>query len=180
MSSSFVLFFSCPQSFPAPGSFQMSQFFTSGGQSIGVSASASVLPTNTQDWCPLGWTGWISLQSKTLSRVFTNITIQKHHFFCAHLSLSNPHMTFSHPHMTTWKNIAWTRQTFGGKVMSLLFNMLSRLVITFFFPKSKCLNFMAAVTICSDFGAPPKWSLSLFPLFAHLFAMKWWDWMPWS
>ena len=79
--------FSCPQSFPASGSFQMSQFFTSGGQSIGVSASTSVLPINTQDWPPLGWTGWISLQSKGLSRVFSNTTVQKHQFFSTHLSL---------------------------------------------------------------------------------------------
>ena len=71
------------QSFPASGSFQISQFFTSGGQSIGVSASASVLPMNTQDWSPLGWTGWISLQSKRLSRVFSNATVQKHQFFSA-------------------------------------------------------------------------------------------------
>ena len=78
---------SCPQSFPASGSFQMSQLFTSGGQSIGVSASASVLPMNTQDWSPLGWTGWISLQSKGLSRVFSNTTVQKHQFFGAQLSL---------------------------------------------------------------------------------------------
>ena len=70
--SSSVVPFSCPQSFPASGSFQMSQLFASGGQSIGVSASASVLPMNTQDWFPLGWTGWISLQSKGLSRVFSN------------------------------------------------------------------------------------------------------------
>ena len=69
------------QSFPASGSFQMSQFFTSGSQSIGVSASTSVLPMNTQDWFPLGWTGWISLQSEGLSRVFSNITVQKHQFF---------------------------------------------------------------------------------------------------
>ena len=69
------------QSFPAPGSFKMSQFFTSGGQSIGVSASTSVLPMNIQDWFPLGWTGWISLLSKGLSRVFSNTTVQKHHFF---------------------------------------------------------------------------------------------------
>ena len=73
----------CPQSFPASGSFQMSQLFASGGQSIGVSASASVLPMNIQDWFPLGWTGWISLQSKRLSRVFSNTTIQKHPFFSA-------------------------------------------------------------------------------------------------
>ena len=75
------------QSFPASGSFQMSQFFTSGDQSTVVSASASVLPMNTQDWSPLGWTGWISLQSKALSRVFSNTTVQKHQFFCTQLSL---------------------------------------------------------------------------------------------
>ena len=75
------------QSFPASGSFQMSQFFATSGQSIGVSASASVLPMNTQDWFPLGWTSWISLQSKGLSRVFSNTTVQKHRFFSAQLSL---------------------------------------------------------------------------------------------
>ena len=80
-------FCSCPQSFPASGSFPLSQLFTSGGQSIGVSASASVLPMNTQAWSPLGWTGWISLQSKELSRVFSNTTVQKHQFFGAQLSL---------------------------------------------------------------------------------------------
>ena len=81
LSSSVVLFSSCPQSLPASGSFPMSQLFTSGGQSTGVSASASVLPVNTQDWSPLGWTGWISLQSRGLSRVFSNPTVQKHQFF---------------------------------------------------------------------------------------------------
>ena len=86
-SSSVIPFSSCPQSFPASGSFQMSQLFTSGGQSIGVSASTSVLPVNTQDWSPLGWTGWISLQFKGLSRVFSNTTVQKHQFFGAQLSL---------------------------------------------------------------------------------------------
>ena len=87
ISSSVVPFSSCPQSFPASGSFQMSQFFASDGQSIGVSASASVLPMNIQDWFPLGWTGWISLQSKGLSRIFSNTTVQKHQFFGAQLSL---------------------------------------------------------------------------------------------
>ena len=86
ISSSVVPFSSCPQSLPASGSFPMSQLFALGGQSIGVSASASVLPLNTQDWSPLGWTGWISLQSKGLSRVFSNTTIQKHQFFGAQLS----------------------------------------------------------------------------------------------
>ena len=87
ISSSVVPFSSCLQSFPASGSFPMSQFFTSGGQSIGVSASASVFPMNIQDWFPLGLTGWISLQSKVLSRVFSNTTVQKHQFFGAQLSL---------------------------------------------------------------------------------------------
>ena len=87
ISSSVVPFFSRLQSFPASGSFQMSQLFTSGGQSIGVSASTSVLPMNTQDWSPLGCTGWISLQSKGLSRVFSNTTVQKHQFFGTQLSL---------------------------------------------------------------------------------------------
>ena len=90
--SSVVPFSSCPQSFPASGSFQMSQLFSSGGQSIGVSFSASVLPMNTQDWS-LGWTAWISLQSKGLSRVFSNTTVQKHQFFGAQLSSqSNSHI----------------------------------------------------------------------------------------
>ena len=87
ISSSVIPFSSCLQSSPASGSFPMSQLFESGGQSIGVSASTSVLPMNTQEWSPLGWTGWISLQSKGLSRVFSNITVQKHQFFCTQLSL---------------------------------------------------------------------------------------------
>ena len=86
ISFSVIPFSFCPQSFPASGSFQMSQLFASGGQSIGVSASASVLPMNTQDWSPLGWADWISLQSKGLSRVFSNTTVQKHPFFGAQLS----------------------------------------------------------------------------------------------
>ena len=87
ISSSVVPFPPCPQSLPASGSFPISQLFAWGGQSIGASASASVLPMNTQDWSPLGWTGWISLQSKGLSRVFSNTTVQKHQFFCTQLSL---------------------------------------------------------------------------------------------
>ena len=87
ISFSVVPFSSCPQSFPASGSFQMSQLFTSGGQRFGVSASTSVLPMNTQDWFPLGWTGWTSLQSKGLSRIFSNTTVKKHQFFSVQLSL---------------------------------------------------------------------------------------------
>ena len=95
ISSSVVPFSSCPQSLPASASFPMSQFFTWGGQSIRVSASASVLPINPQDWSPLGWTGWISLQSKGLSRVFSN-TVQKHPFFGTQLSSQ------SNSHIHTW------------------------------------------------------------------------------
>ena len=95
ISSSVVPFF-CPQSFPASGSFPMSQLFTSGGQRTGVSASASVLPMNTQDWSPLGWTGWISLQSKALSRVFSNTTVQKHQSFGTQPSSQ------SNSHIHTW------------------------------------------------------------------------------
>ena len=96
ISSSVILFSSCPQSLPASGSFPMSQLFASGGQSIGVSASASILPMNTQDWSPLGWTGWISLQSKGLSRVFSNTIVQKHKFFSTQLSSQ------SNSHIHTW------------------------------------------------------------------------------
>ena len=96
ISSSVVPFSSCPQSLPASGSFPVSQLFTSGSQSIGVSASASALPMNTQDWSPLGWTGRISLQSKGLSRVFSNTIVQKHQFFGAQLSLQ------SNFHKHTW------------------------------------------------------------------------------
>ena len=96
ISFSAIPFSSCLQSFPSSGSFQMSQFFAAGGQSFGVSASASVLPMNTQDWSALGWTCWISLQSKGLSRVFSNTTVQRHQFFSAQLSLQ------SNSHIHTW------------------------------------------------------------------------------
>ena len=99
ISSSVVPFSSHFQSFPASGSFQMSQFFASGGQSIGVSASTSVFPMNIQDWFPIGWTGWISLQSEGLSRVFSNTTVQKHQFFSA--QLYSPTLTSIHDY---WKN----------------------------------------------------------------------------
>ena len=98
--SSSVIPFSCLQSFPASGSFPMSQLFTLGGQSIGVSASASVLPMNFQDWSPSEWTGWISLQSKGLSGVFSNTTVQRHQFFGAQLSYS-PTLISIHDY---WKN----------------------------------------------------------------------------
>ena len=107
ISSSLVPFSSCLQSFPASGSFPWwSQFFALGGQSIGVSASASVLPMNIQDWFPLGWTGWISLQSKGLSRVFFNTTVQKHQFLALSFLYSS---TFTSIH-DYWKNHSWRRE----------------------------------------------------------------------
>ena len=108
-----------PSSFPKSGSFQISPFFTSGGQRIGVSALAAVLSMNIQDSFPLGWTAWISLQSKVLSRVFSKTTVQKPQFFSAQLY-----------YMTTGKTIALTRRTFLDKVLSLLFNMV---ILTIFF-----------------------------------------------
>ena len=125
ISSSAVPFSSCPQSLPASGSFQMSQLFASGGQSIGVSASKSALPINTQDWYPLQWLDLLAVQG-TLKSILqhhssTASILQCSAFFIVHLS---------HPYMTTGKAIALTRRTFLDKVMS--FNMLSRLVIIFF------------------------------------------------
>ena len=114
-SSSVIPFSSCLQSLPASETFPMSQLFAWSGQSIGVSALASVLPKNTQDWSALEWTGWIFLQSKGVSRVFSSTTVQKHWFFGAHLSLwSN-----SHSYMTTGKTIALNIWTFVGKVSTL-------------------------------------------------------------
>ena len=112
--SSFAIpFSSCLQSFPTSNeSFQMNQLFASGGQNIGVSASTSVLPINIQDWFPLGWTGWISLQSKVLLRVFSNTTVQKQQFFGTQLS------SHASSYMTSGKTIALTSLTFVGKVMS--------------------------------------------------------------
>ena len=129
---SVVPFSSRLQSFPASGSFPMTRFFISGGLSIGVSASISVPPVKIQDWFPLGLTGWISLQSKGLSRVFSNTTVQKHQFFVLSF-LYSPTVTFIHDY---WKITALTRRTFVGKVMSLLFNILSTVVIAFL-PRSK-------------------------------------------
>ena len=128
-----------PLSSPFPPAFNLSRhqglFFKLGGQSLGASTSASVLPVNIQNWFLLGLTGLISLLSKGLSSIFSNITVQKHQFFGAQLSLwSN-----LHPYMTIGKTIALTRRTFVGNVMSLLFNMLSRFVIAFL-PRSKHLS----------------------------------------
>ena len=126
ISPSVVSFSSYLQSFPAAGPLPMSWLFTSGGQSTGASASGTVLPVNIQGWFPLGLTDLISLKSKGLSRGFSNTTVQKYQFFGAQPSLwCNSHI------WTTGKIIALTRWTFLGKVMSLLFNILSRFVIGF-------------------------------------------------
>ena len=133
ISSSVVHFSSCLQSFPASESSPISQFFVSGGQSSGVSASASVLPMNIQDWFPLGLIGLISLQSKWLSGVFSNTTVQKHQFFSIQPSL------WSNSHIHTWlleKPYLWLD---GPLLAKSAFNMLSRLVITFL-PRSKRLS----------------------------------------
>jgi len=132
-SSSVAHFISCLQSFPASGSFQMSQIFASGGQSIGASASASVFPMSIQDWFPLGLTGFISLLFKEFSRVFSSTNSSKASIFqCSTLFF----VQLSHPYMTTGKTTALIIWTFVGKAMSLLFNILSRFVIAFL-PRSK-------------------------------------------
>ena len=143
ISSSVVPFSSCLQSFPASGSFPVGRLFTSGGQSIGASASASALPMNIQGWFHLGLIGLVSLLPKGLSSVFSSTAVQKHQFFSAQPSLwSN-----SHPYMTTGKTIALTRRTFIGKVMSLLLNAQSRFV-TAFLLKSKCSFLFCFVLFC--------------------------------
>ena len=140
ISSSPAAFSFCLQSFPASGSFPMSRLFASGGQSIGASSSVSVLPGNIQDLFPLGLTSLISLQSKGLSRVFSNTTVQKHQFFGAQPSL------WSNSHIHTWlqkKTIPLTVQIFVSKVMSLLWNMLSGFILAFC--QGASFNFVAAV-----------------------------------
>ena len=172
--TSSVVPFSCLQSFPASRSFPKSQFFASGGQNIGVSASASVLPMNIQGWFPLGWTGWISLQSKELSRVFPTTPQFK--------SISSSKLSFLYGLILTskhdyWKNHSFNRQTFVSKVMSLLFSKLSRLVIAFL-PKSKGLSISWLHLPSAVIVQPPKIkSLTVSPTICH--EMRW-DQMPWS
>ena len=161
--------------FPRSGSFQMSQLYTSDGQSIRVSASASVLPMNIQDWSPLGWTAWVSLQSRDsqslLQHHSSKASVLRHSAFLR--------VQLSHPYMITGKTIALTRWTFVGKVTSLPFNMLSRLVRTFL-PRSRRLLISWLKSPSAMTLEPKIIKSALFPLFLHLFAMKWWDRMPWS
>ena len=147
----------------------MSWLFASGGQNIGASASNEYLGLIS---FKIDWLDLLAVQG-TLKNLLQHHSSKASIFQCSAFFV----VQLSHPYMTTGKTIALTKWTFVGKVMSLLFNMLSRLVIIFL-PRSKePFNFMAAITICSDFGAPHK-SLSLFPLFPHLFAIKSWDQMP--
>ena len=154
ISSSVIPFSSCPQSLPASESFPMSQLLAWGGQSTRVSASASFLPKKSQGWSPSERTGWISLQSKGLKGLL------QHHSSKASIFWRSAFFTvqLSHPYMTTGKTIALTRWTLVGKVMSLLLNMLSRLVITLLLRSKRVFNFMAAITICSIYV-----SIQLFP-----------------
>ena len=148
ISSSVVPFSSCLQSFPASGSFPVNQFFISDGQKYWSFSISIGPPVNIQDWFLLELSGLISLLSKGLSRVFSNTTFKSINSSVLSF-LYGPTLTFIHNY---WKTIALTRLIFVDKIMSLLFSMLSRLVIAFF-PRGKCLTFMTAVTICSDFGA---------------------------
>ena len=142
--------FSCPQPLPASGSFPVSQLFPSGSQSIGASASASVLPITIQDWFPLGLTGLISLQSKGLSRVFSNTAVQKHQFFGTQPSLWS--LTSVHDY---WENYGFDYPECCRQSESLLFNTLSTLVITFL-PRSKCLLISWLQSPCAVTLEPKK------------------------
>ena len=179
ISSSVIPFSFRLQSSPASGSFQMSQFFASGGQSIGVSASTSVLPMNTQDWSPfrMDWLDLFAVQGtlKSLlqhhsSKAPIGAILQRSDLFIVQLS---------HPYVTTGKIIALTRRTFVGKVMSLLFNMLSMLVITFL-PRSKHLLISWLQSSSAVILDPRKIKSATVSTFLYLFAMNWWNWMPWS
>ena len=167
ISSSVIPFSSCLQSFPASGSFPMSHFFASGSQSIGASALASVLPVNVQGWFPIGLTGLISLVQGTLKSL-----LQHHSSKASILQCSAFFMVqLSHPYMTTGKTIALNRRTFVGKVISLLFNMLSRLVIAFL-PRSKCLLISLLQWPSAVILEPKKIVCHCFHCFPHLFAMQ--------
>ena len=176
ISSSVIPFSSCLQSFSASGSFLVNQLFASGGQSIGASVSASVLPMNS--WFPLGWTGWISSQSKGLK------SLLQHHSSKASILWQSVFfmIQFSCQYMTTGKIIALSIRTFVCKVMSLLSNMLSRFVIAFL-PRSKHLLISWLQSLAAVILEPEKIKfyhyLHCFKV-CHLFAMKWWYRMPWS
>ena len=167
--------FFCLPSFPASGFFPMSQLFASGGQSSGASALASVLPINIQGWFPLGLTGLISLQPKGFS------TVLQHHISKALILWHSAFfmVQLSHPYLTTGKTITLTIWTFVGKMVSLLFNMLSRFVIAFL-PRTKRLLTSWLQSPSTMILEPKKIKFVTASTSSSLFAMKWWDWMPWS
>ena len=176
ISSSVVPFSSCPQSLPASQSFPMSQLFTWGGQSTGVS-SFSLSPSNEHPGpisFRMDWLDLLAIQG-TLKSLLQHHSSKASILWCSAFFM----VQLSHPYMITGKTTALTRCTFVGKVMSLLFNTLSRLVIAFH-PGSRRLLISYCSLHLQWYWSPKKQSLSLFPLFPHLFAMKWWDWMPWS
>ena len=177
ISSSVIPFSSCLQSFPASESFPVSQFFTSGGQSIGASASTSIRPSDDYSGVIFFRMDWLDL----LAVQGTLKSLLQHHSSKAAVLWHSAFfiVRLSHPYMTTGKTIALTRQTFVSKVMSLLFNMLSRLVIAFL-PRSKRLLISWLQPPSAVIWSPRKQSQPLFPLFPHLCSMKWWDRMPWS
>ena len=175
ISSSVVPFSSCLQSFPASGSFPISQFLTSGDKSIGASGSASVLPMNIQ---PISFrTDWLNL----LAVQGTLESLLQHHSSKASILQCSAFFTVQllHPYMTTEKTIALTRQNFVGKVMSLLFNMLSRLVIAFLL-RGKHLLISWLQSPSAVILEPKNIKSVTVSIVSHLFAMKWWDQMPWS
>ena len=174
ISSSVVPLSSCLQSFPASGSFLVGQFFASGGQCIGDLALASVLPMSIQDWFPLGWTGWISLQSKGLSSLLQHRSSKASTLWCSAFFI----VQLSHPYMTSGKTIALTRWTFVGRVISLLFIMPSRLVMPCL-PRSKHLLISWLQSPSAVMLEPPKIACHCFHFFPTI-CHKWWDWMPWS
>ena len=162
------------QSFPASGSLPVSQLFVSHGPNIGASSLAAIFPANIQGWFLFGWIGLISLQSKGLPTLF------QHHNSKASILWRSAffRVQLSYPYMTTEKAIALITWTLVSKVMSLLFNMLCMFVIAFF-PRSRHLNFMAVVSVHSDLGAQEKKICHCFLFLPLLFAIKWWDQMPW-
>ena len=165
-----------PSVFPSIRVFSVSQLFTLGGQGIGNSPSASVLPMSIEGWFPLGLAGLISLLSKTLSRVFASTTVWKHQLFSTQSSLWEETLTSVHDY---GKTIALTIETFVGKVMPLLFNTLSRFVKDFL-PRSKCLLISWLQSPSTVILEPKKIKSVTATIFFPLFTMKWWDRMPWS
>ena len=176
MSSSVAPLSSYPQSFPASGSFAISRFFASGGQSSGASASASVLPMNIQGWFPLGLTCFFCCNPRDAQEFFPTLQLKKSSvFWCSAFFM----VQLSHQYMTTWKIMTFYIQTFVVKVMSLLFNTLSRFV-TAFLPRCTHLIISWLQSPSTVILKPKNMKSVTVSIVSHLFAMKWWDQIPWS